>query len=265
MEKTIFDVIYINVRRIFSDRSANAVERSALEEICVRVSSVSCRATQSPKRQTATPKPPQPANRRAGIRGGRIISQLCFYTATLLLLFAAGQAKAQNFGVKTNVLYWATGTPNIGAEAAISRTSTINLDVAYNPWNKNVTDVVRYQKLVHLRLEGEYRYWLWEKFNGHFFGVHGLYSSYDISGRTVPFIFDNEHRYEGTAFGIGATYGFHLMLSTAFGIEAYVGLGAMRLSFEKSGCLSCLPPTEHISETFLGPTKIGISIIYLLK
>lgn len=48
-------------------------------------------------------------------------------------------AHAQRIGLKTNVLYWATATPNFGLEFRLNRHITLNLDAAYN----GSTDIVR--------------------------------------------------------------------------------------------------------------------------
>lgn len=40
---------------------------------------------------------------------------------------------SQDFALKTNGLYWATTTLNMGVEKAISNQVTLEADVAYNP------------------------------------------------------------------------------------------------------------------------------------
>ena len=47
-----------------------------------------------------------------------------------LPVFVAGQQTA----LKTNALFWATTTPNIGVEVGISHNITIELWGAYNAW-----------------------------------------------------------------------------------------------------------------------------------
>ena len=139
------------------------------------------------------PKPTLPSAHRTEGKGRGLLRMLhkCWpVVAAICILAFASPAFSQQVAVKTNALYWATATPNLGGEVGLGRNTTFNLEGAYNPWNKNGSGV-NYQKLVHLLIQPEYRYWLWERFNGHFFGVHGLYSSYDFSGRTVPFLFDN--------------------------------------------------------------------------
>ena len=52
----------------------------------------------------------------------------------------------QDFALKTNGLYWATTTLNMGVEKAISNQVTLEADVAYNPWT------FREDKKMHLLL-----------------------------------------------------------------------------------------------------------------
>ena len=42
----------------------------------------------------------------------------------VILSMTGSQLSAQNVAVKTNFLYWATTTPNIGAEVSIDRKNT---------------------------------------------------------------------------------------------------------------------------------------------
>jgi hypothetical protein len=184
--------------------------------------------------------------------------------AAICLLAFACPAFSQQVAVKTNALYWATATPNLGVEFGVSPKSTINLEAGYNPWSKYV-GIAGDRKLQHLLLKPEYRYWLWERFNGHFFGVHALYASYDVSNRNVPFLFKDNYRYDGMAYGVGISYGFHWMINTYWGVEGYVGLGVARFSYDQYDCEKCNSLIDHTNLTYLGPTSAGISLIYLIK
>ena len=76
---------------------------------------------------------------------------------------------AQDIAVKTNLLYWATSTPNIGFEFGLGKRTTLDLVGGYNPWTLNKDDN---KKIKHWMVMPEFRYWLCERFNGHFFGIH---------------------------------------------------------------------------------------------
>lgn len=56
----------------------------------------------------------------------------------------------------------------------------------------------------------EFRYWLCERYNGHFFGLHSGYAFYNISGVRIPFQSKStkDHRYQGWATGLGLSYGY---------------------------------------------------------
>ena len=92
----------------------------------------------------------------------------------LLLCGIGWGAKAQTVAVKSNILYDATATVNLGAEVAFNRHWSLDISGNYNGW-----DVASDKSWKHWMVQPEARYWLHEKFNGHYFGVHGVYT--DIS------------------------------------------------------------------------------------
>lgn len=57
--------------------------------------------------------------------------------AVLFLLFVTLSSHAQNIGAKTNLLYWATTTPNVGLEAAVGRKHTAQVFFGFNPWKQS--------------------------------------------------------------------------------------------------------------------------------
>lgn len=175
------------------------------------------------------------------------------------------QIYAQDISLKTNLLYGiGTLTPNAGAELSLGRWSTLDISVGYNPWNLkgNKTDN---KKFVHWLGEIEYRYWLCEKFNGHFFGIHGLGSQYNISQHHILSLFDAQYRYQGYALGGGVSYGYHLMLDKRWGIEFNIGAGVAFLNHGKYECRTCGEKIGNEKKTYWGPTKAGISLIYIIK
>ena len=78
-----------------------------------------------------------------------------------LLLISTVTAKAQEFAIKTNLLYDATSTINIGAEVSIAPKWTLDLSGSLNPW-KFKDD----KKFRIWMAQPEARYWFCQKFNG---------------------------------------------------------------------------------------------------
>lgn len=183
----------------------------------------------------------------------------------LVCLGSIASARAQQVAVKTNLLYGAgTLTPNLGVEIGLGKRTTLDLRGSYNPWNLKGSETDN-KKLVHWIVQPEFRYWLCQKFNGHFFGVHALYAQYNVGGHDVPMLFDKEFRYEGNAIGGGISYGYHLMLGKRWGAEFNAGVGVAAMKYDKYDCPKCGDKVGTFDKTYFGPTKAGITLIYLIK
>ena len=74
---------------------------------------------------------------------------------------------AQHAAVKTNLLYDATLTPNLGVELGLGRKSTMQVLYSLNLWKHPLNNDKMWK---HWQLLGEYRWWPCSKFNGHFIG-----------------------------------------------------------------------------------------------
>ena len=185
---------------------------------------------------------------------------------TPLAAFSAQTPPA--FAIRTNLVYWGSivpqVTPNLGIEFGLSNKMTFNLTGAYNPWNLKGSDDNN-KKLVHLLIDPEIKYWLCERFNGHAFGVHGIYSQYNVGGYKIPLLFEKEFRYEGTAFGGGVSYNYHWMAGKHFGVEFTLGVGFALMKYDKYNCDRCEDSLGKFTRSYMGPTKIGINLIYLIK
>ena len=176
----------------------------------------------------------------------------------LLTCFWGWDTQAQEVVMKTNLLYDLTSTLNLGGEMALSEKWTIDLSVSYNSWAFGSK-----RRFRHYQIQPEGRYWLCEGFNGHFWGFHGLLGGYNVGGMKL-FGMKN-HRYEGRMAGAGISYGYHWILGDRWGLEATLGLGYIRLSYDKYPCTRCGSLLDTGSRNFWGPTKAGISLIYIIK
>ncbi len=167
---------------------------------------------------------------------------------------------------KTNLAWWAArGTLNIGGEVGFGRRTSLDLAGGINRRNLRGGDENN-KKLAHWVVKPEFRYWLCERFNGHFFGVHALYAQYNVGGYDVPTLFRKEFRYEGDAWGAGVNYGYHLPLSRRWGVELTAGVGVLSLNYKQSECEKCGGRVgEDVSKTWFGPTNLGARIVFMIK
>lgn len=191
-----------------------------------------------------------------------------------LLLFSGISVNAQRIGVKTNALYLATSTPNIGLEYAFADRFSLELEGGYNPWT---LDSDRNMKAKHFLVSPEVRYWFCEASNGHFIGINANYTLFNLSGVDVPAVFFpsarsamvledlKNRRSEGWAAGAGLTYGCVWPIARRWNLECTVGLGYWYTDYDKFESRKCGLFQEHVSHGAFGPTALGISFIYLIR
>lgn len=179
--------------------------------------------------------------------------------------YVVNQGMLPNLAIKTNLLYGAgTLTPNLALEVGLGRRTSLELSASYNPW-KLSGSLEKNKKLVHMIIKPEFRYWLCERYNGHFFGADAIFGRYNIGSYDVPMLFDKEYRYDGIAVGGGVTYGYHLMLGKKWGLEFAVGAGVLWLKYDRYDCVACDRNGIEHKKVYLGPTNAAINLVFLIK
>lgn len=167
---------------------------------------------------------------------------------------------AQQLGVKTNLLYDATLTPNIGAEISMGRHSSFQLSYALNPWRDGE------KMLRHWSVMPEYRYWFCRPMMGHFIGVHALGGEYRVGGYKPPFGFKPqfEHtRYVGWFVGGGLAYGYAHPISKHWNLEGEIGVGVFHTRYTRYECAECGAELGRNRKTFFSPTKLALNLVYV--
>ncbi len=181
-------------------------------------------------------------------------------TFIILAALAPLAASAQTAGVKTNLLYLGTGTPNLGVEIGLGKKTTLGFAGGYNVLNLEKTKETD-PSLVHWSASAQLRYWFCRKFYGTFLGVEGIYGDYEIED--VPLLdLPKKYRYDGTGYGGGIVVGNHWALGKRWGLEMSAGAGVLFLEYDKirqGGGEN----KGKFKQTYVGPTKLNISFIYL--
>lgn len=181
--------------------------------------------------------------------------------ASLFLLIPA-LAHSQKAVLKTNALYWTTGTPNAAIEFSMGQKHSLVLEGGTQPWQHSDS-----KKLKHWLVQPELRYWFCETFNGHFLGAHALGGQFNAGGIKLPlgmFPSFKEHRYQGWAAGAGISYGYHWLLNRRWALELNIGLGYLYIDYKKYRCASCGTAQKDTHRHYLGPTKAAINLVYAL-
>ena len=198
-----------------------------------------------------------------------------FLLLSVSLLFLCGiSSNAQRIAVKTNALYWATATPNLGFEVAMGERWTFEVEGGYNPWT---FDKEKNMKAKHWLVSPEFRYWFCNSFQGHFIGINGNYKQFNIGALPVPvyeaFISLNhtqeqdleKSRVEGWAVGAGLTYGYAFPIARRWNIEFTAGFGYWYSVYNQYESRKCGLFQETVNKHALGPTSLGILFIYMIR
>ena len=185
----------------------------------------------------------------------------------ILIIFLAGNfiVSAQDLAIKTNLFYGGLAqTPNIGVEWGFSPKLSLDVWGAYNPFplgsNGHGTSN---RKMKHWLVQPELRYWLCERFNGHFLGGHLFYGQYNIGD--IRYLGLGGYRRQGNLIGAGFSYGYQWILSPHWSLEASLGIGYARLHYDVYPCKECGKLIKKENRNYLGPTRAAVSIIYIIK
>lgn len=173
---------------------------------------------------------------------------------------------AQKVAVKTNLLYDATSTINLGAEFGLAPKWTLDVSANYNPWtfSKN-------KKWQHWLVQPEARYWFCNKMMGHFVGFHLIGGSYNVGNINADFKFLGtnfsklkDYRYEGWFVGAGIAYGYTWALSKHWNFEAEIGVGYTYSQSDQFECAECGEKLDdNKPHNYVGPTKAALNLVYV--
>lgn len=177
-----------------------------------------------------------------------MIRRISLFLCGLMAVALSGYA--QNLALKTNTLFWLTTTPNLGIEVGLADRWTADLNVAYNPWTFKDDKKMRFWLI-----QPEAKYWLCERFEGHFVGIHAHGAQY-YGG------FDKK-LYDGYLAGGGISYGYDWILSSHWNLETEIGIGYAHLWYKESPRIPCKKCHEDKHKNYFGPTKVAVSLTYI--
>ena len=190
-----------------------------------------------------------------------------FYLLLLALLMGGSVSKvnAQEWAIKTNVLYDATATINLGVEIGLAPKWTLDISGNLNAWSKD--EQTRWK---HWLVQPEARYWFCDRFSRHFIGAHAIGGAFNLGGINnhlsflgTDFSVLKEKRYQGYAYGGGIAYGFAFMLSEHINLELEAGFGYMYLDYDIYECGNCGRRIDEGTHHYVGPTKAAINLVFL--
>lgn len=197
------------------------------------------------------------------------------YIFAILISFVFFAVEAQRVAVKNNFAYDILRTPNLSLELSLGRKWTLDTQLGANFFLYSTApngSHYKAKKWSHWMVQPEFRYWICDVFNGWFVGLHAHVGLMNISGINIPyFVLQNKQnqmsqfRYESLFYGAGVSVGYQWILSNRFSIESSLGLGYTRFQYDRYRCGGCGTRDVRGEADFLGPTKVAVSLVYMLK
>lgn len=173
----------------------------------------------------------------------------------IFLLAIPFSARSQGAAVKTNLLYDATATVNLGAEFALAPRWSLDLSGNYNMWT------IRDRKWKHWLAQPELRYWFCDAFLKHFIGLHALGGQFNVGN--IPFSTLSDNRYQGWGVGAGLAYGYAFALGRHWNLELELGAGYVYLNYDRYACMGCGKKLDSADRHYIGPTKLAVNWVYV--
>lgn len=181
----------------------------------------------------------------------------------MFLLLGVGGMNAQKVALKTNLLYDALATANLGIETGLSPRWTLDISGNLNAWNLGK------HRMRHWLVQPEVRYWLCDRFQGHFFSLHAIAGQFNFGNlpkglHPLGLYGLDTKRYQGWMEGAGIAYGYSWILSRHWNIEAELGLGWIHSRSDVYPCAECGTKIDsRVNHDYVGPTKLAVNLIYL--
>ena len=178
----------------------------------------------------------------------------------IILSMSALGSLAQKLAINTDLAMDALTLPNLGLEITCGEKSTFSLNVmgGYHPWWGKESKL--------FGIQPEYRYYFSGRpMHSWFVGLGGIAGFYDMTL--------HDKVYDGLAYGAGLTLGYVFKLSPRWNIDLHAGVGAVGYNRKEYFVGDNYDIDYAVGDNlrtnskgfYLMPTRIGVSITYILK
>lgn len=179
-----------------------------------------------------------------------------------LMVTLVGKAANPQVAIRTNLLWDAIATPNLGLEVGLAPRWTIEAAYGFNNWAWFSNE----HKMKHWVTDAEIHYWFCQRFVEHFIGVQVFGGQYNAGRMNLPlYRWDDlrDYRLEGWMVGAGLVYGYHFALSRHWNIEASIGVGYAYFDYDRYPCAECGTMQGTGNYHYFGVTRASLGLIYL--
>lgn len=163
---------------------------------------------------------------------------------------SAAHAKPYAFALRTNLLRWATLTPDLGIEWRISRHVGILVNGSWTSWTWNGND----RRYALWEVSPEVRYYIGREKRGY---IGAMYKTGSFNYKL------SETGRQGDLMGGGITGGYQLKLNKALSLDFNLGIGCVRADYEKYTVIDGVRVRDgKETKNCWGPVSAGVTLMW---
>ena len=167
--------------------------------------------------------------------------------------------------LRTNLLYDATLSPNLGVDVRVDSTWTVGLLAGLNAWD---IDKEKNKKWRHMLFSFRARKYVNDSvFHKGYFEADAICSHFNVGNVKFPlglYKTVRERRLQGDLLALGGKYGYSWILSRDWRIEAEAGVAIGYAWFKEYDCPHCGTYYGKDDRIFLLP-QLGVNIVYIIN
>ena len=192
------------------------------------------------------------------------VQSLAFSGLFALLPLAAD---AQEFSLRTNLLWDAVSEPNIGLEFSVSDHWSVGANAGIKSWPRWLAWDWDKENPTHWRnlsVVPEARYYFDQVYNGLFLAGDAIYTHYNVGNIKFPFGMypdAKDYRLQGDFYGGGLSVGYSWWMGAHWRIEAEAGVGVGYVKADKFECAHCGAQVGTKEGVAVVP-KLGVNIAW---
>ena len=170
----------------------------------------------------------------------------------------------RHVALRTNLLYDATLSPNLGFDVRVDSAWTVGLLAGVNAWDIDKAENKKWRHMLFSLRARKFRKNLFEK--GYYEGDL-IYSHFNVGNIKFPFGLYSavkNHRLQGDLVALGGKYGYSWILARDWRIEAEGGIAVGYAWFKEYDCPHCGTFIGNGDRIFLLP-QLGINVVYIIN
>ena len=201
---------------------------------------------------------------------GRLLAIALLLSPALSLVAEAQSPECDSvpqgrIALRTNLLYDATLSPNLGVEVRVDSAWTVGLLAGINAWD---VDKAKNRKWRHMLFSLRARKFLNDSvFHKGYIEADVIYSHFNVGNVKFPFgLYKSvrDRRLQGDLVALGGKYGYSWILARDWRIEAEAGVAVGYAWFKEYDCPHCGTFLGDGDRIFLLP-QLGINVVYIIN